>query len=343
MEIDVGLDTSGLTYDGEAQLMAHAAGLGYARVWVASVGDPFQTCALRWAASRAAVPDGIGTAIGVMPVTMSTPAALALSAAALSSLTQGRFILGIGAGGAYEPAFRRTWGVGERSPLTLIRAYLTTIRGLLAGEHVTYHGSGISYEDARLPHQPAPTPLYLGAGGPKMTMLGGELADGLYLSWCTPDNVRWIRSLIAEGAARAGRDPAEVKLAASVRVCIDEDPHIARKGMAAALLPYVLGWDGPPPRANRANFERMGFGPEMAEIDRVHEQGVKRQQIIDMFPERMLRGLGYFGPAAGAAEAIRRQVNGADIAVVRIVTGQASIESMRTALDACQPVPGNSG
>ena len=134
-----------------------------------------------------------------------------------------------------------------------------------------------------------------------MARLGGELADGVYLSWCTPGSVRSTRDRMTEGAARAGRDPAGVRLAASVRVCVDDDERAARRALATALLPYVLGWSGAPAAHSRANFERMGFGAEVAELYRISENGMDRAGIIEAFPDRMLRGLGYFGPAAGAA------------------------------------------
>ena len=338
MDLDVGLDLSGLPYDGEAEIAAYAARLGYGRIWVGSVADPFQTCALRWAASRSAIPGGVGTAIGVVPVGTQTPASLAASSAALTRLTGGRFVLGVGAGTAYEPTFRRTWGIEEVSSLALVRAYLQSIRGLLGGQSVTFHGSGISYDGARLATAPADTPLFLGAAGPEMTKLGGELADGIYLSWCTPDSVARARANIAAGAARAGRDPAEVTLAASARVCVDDDPAAARRALAAALVRYVTGWNGARPRAYRAAFTRMGYGPEIAEVDRLTERGAGHEEIIEAFPERMLRGLGYFGPASGAAEAVRRQVAGADTAVVRVVPARPGADAIHAILKASRPI-----
>jgi alkanesulfonate monooxygenase SsuD/methylene tetrahydromethanopterin reductase-like flavin-dependent oxidoreductase (luciferase family) len=337
MEIDVGLDAVGLTYEVETEMTVHAARLGYNRIWTGSIGDPFQTCALRWAETRAVVPGGIATAIGVIPVGPRTPADLALSAAALSRTSGGRFILGIGAGSTYEPAYRTTWGIEERSPLAITRAYLMTLRGFLSGESVTYHGQGLNYDNARLPAQAAATPLYLGVVGPEMARLGGELADGVYLSWCTPDNVDWVRTRITEGAERAGRDPSEVKLAASVRICVDDDGDAARRALAGALLPYVLGWGGTPPRPFRTNFERMGFGRELREIDRMRERDLPRPQIIEAFPERMLLALGYFGPAGGAAHAVQRHVGAADIAVVRIVPAGPGVESSLAIVDASRP------
>ena len=58
------------------------------------------------------------------------------SAAALSRRSSGRFTLGIGSGNIDNAAYRRRWGIAERSPLALVRAYLTTIRRFLAGEPV---------------------------------------------------------------------------------------------------------------------------------------------------------------------------------------------------------------
>jgi alkanesulfonate monooxygenase SsuD/methylene tetrahydromethanopterin reductase-like flavin-dependent oxidoreductase (luciferase family) len=337
MLIDVGLDTTDLSDEDGAAVVAEGARLGYGRIWIGSIGDPFQACALRWAASRSALPGGIGTAIGVVPTGQDTPVTLAARAAAMSRLTGGNFILGIGAGSTYEAAYRRTWGIAERSPLALVRAYLTTIRGFLAGDSVTWDGSGISYEAARLPGGAATVPVYLGAAGPQMVRLGGELADGIYLSWCTPENVTQTRDLIAEGAQRAGRDPAEVTLAASVRVCVDDDTQVARHAFARALLPYVLGWGGTPPRAFRSAFERMGFAAEIADLDEMQAHGTDREQILRAFPERMLRALGYFGPAAGAADAVRHQAAGADIAVVRVVASRPGAEPIREIIRACAP------
>src|SRR5215475_12090205 len=267
MEIDVGLDSLALPYDSEAEITAEAARLGYTRIWVGSVADPFQTCALRWSQTRDVVPGGVGTAIGVMPVGVRTPADLALSASALGRLTGGRFVLGVGAGTVYEPEYRRAWGIEEPSSLALVRGYLQTIRAFQAGEPVTYREAGLRYDGAQLAAQPIRTPLYVGAAGPQMITLGGELADGVYLSWCTPAAVSEARACIADGAARAGRDPDQVSLAASARVCVDEDEDTARRALAAALLPYVAGWGGAGarPRAFRAGFERMGFAAEVAE------------------------------------------------------------------------------
>src|SRR5690606_21836697 len=176
---------------------------------------------------------------------LRTPIGFAMSAGTLSAMTGGRFILGVGSGGAYTADYRRGWGVNETSSLQLMRDYVTTIRALVAGERVTYSGKSFSYQGASLNIQlPPRTPVYLAALGPEMLRLGGEVADGLSLNWCSADMIEWSRKMVAEGAARAGRDPADVKLAEYIRICVDDDVDAARRAYTRAVMGYALGRPG---------------------------------------------------------------------------------------------------
>src|SRR3989304_3873979 len=272
VEIGIGLDgTLGLSYEDQARLSVEAARLGYPGVWTPEGAgeDSFLVCAVRWAATREVLPGGLTTGIGVSPVGLRTPMGFAMSAGTMSKLTGGRFVLGIGAGGAYTPQYRRTWNVRRPSTLALMRDYLTTIRALLAGETVTYEGQSAALRGARPAIDPPPrTPVYLAALGPEMLRLGGELADGLSLNWCTAGQVAWSRERVAEGAARAGRDPASIAIAEYIRVCVDEDVDVARRAFTRAVMGYALGF-GPPggrPQGYRAHFERMGFAAAPARV-----------------------------------------------------------------------------
>ena len=346
MEIGIGLDgTLGLSYEDQARLSAEAARLGYTSVWTPEGAgeDSFLVCAVRWAATREVLPGGLTTGIGVSPVGLRTPMGFAMSAGTMSKLTGGRFVLGIGAGGAYTPQYRRTWNVRGPSTLALMRDYLTTIRALLVGETVTYEGQSAALRGARLAIDPPPrTPVYLAALGPEMLRLGGELADGLSLNWCTAGQVAWSRERVAEGAARAGRDPASITIAEYIRVCVDEDVDVARRAFTRAVMGYALGF-GPPggrPQGYRAHFERMGFAADMARIDELRRRSAPQDEVIDAFPESLLRGVGYYGPAAGAAAAFRRIAEGLDTAIARVVAARPGIESVRAVMAACAPGSG---
>ena len=345
MDIGVGLDASlGLSFDEQAELSREAARLGYTSIWTPEGPghDAFQVCAQRWAASREVLPGGIATGIAVSPVMYRTPMALAMSGGTVSAITGGRFFMGIGSGGAHRPAARRSLGVARLSALSMMRDYLSVLRPLLAGERVDYEGPVATLTGGRLAIGPPPrTPVYLGALGPKMLRLAGELADGVALNWCTPEQVSWSRERISEGAAAAGRDAPGIRVVEYIRVCVDDDADAARVALAHATMGYALGGSVPTERERafsyRAHFERMGFADELAELDDMRRGGARRDEVADAFPAELLRSVGYFGPADGAREAFGRLAQGLDVAIVRVVGARPGIDTVLATMRACSP------
>jgi alkanesulfonate monooxygenase SsuD/methylene tetrahydromethanopterin reductase-like flavin-dependent oxidoreductase (luciferase family) len=345
MDIGLGLDaTLNLSFADQATLAQEAAQCGYSSIWTpeGTGQDAFQLCAQRWVASCQVVPAGLGTGIGVSPVLYRTPIAFAMSGGTLSQLTGGRFIMGIGAGGSYRPRTRQTLGLPQLSTLALMRDYLLTVRGLVAGEEVTYQGEVVTLRGVKLTISPPPhTPVYLGALGPEMLRLGGELADGVCLNWCTPEQIAWSRARIAEGAMRTNRDPQRVQVVEYIRVCVDDDVEVARRAFARATMGYALGQWVPTARERRlgyrAHFERMGYTEALAELDRMRQRGAAPDEIADAFPSELLQRVGYYGTPEGAASAFRRLAQGLDVAIVRVVAARPGMPSVRAALQACRP------
>ncbi|MCH8206615.1 MAG: LLM class flavin-dependent oxidoreductase [Chloroflexi bacterium] len=345
MDIGVGLDASlGLSLDQQGELSGEAARLGYTSIWTpeGTGQDSFQLCAHRWAATRDVTDGGLVTGIAVCPVMYRTPVAFAMSAGTVSELTAGRFILGIGSGAVYRPKGRRALGLPRLSALSMMRDYLVTTRALLAGEEVNYEGPVVTLNEAKLGIDPPPrTPVYLGALGPEMLRLSGELANGAALNWCTPEQIAWSRERIAEGAARTGRDPSEVSVAEYIRICVDDDEDVARRAFARSVMGYALGDRVPTERERalgyRAHFERMGFTEALAELDDMRGRGASADEVADAFPSELMRRVGYYGPAAGAAKAFRGLAEGLDTAIVRVVAAGPGVESVQAVMDACRP------
>ena len=345
MQIGVGLDgTLKLSFAEEAELSKEAARLGYSSVWTPEGPgyDSFQVCAHRWAASREVVAEGLTTGISVSPVALRTPVSLAMSGGTLSALTGGRFILGIGSGGIYRPAGRREFALPRLSTLDVMRDYLATVRGLVAGDKVNYEGPAVTLRNVKLGISPPPrTPVYLGALGPKMLRLAGEMADGAALNWCTAEQVAWSRGQASEGARAAGRDPSQVKLAEYIRVCVDSDVDAARRALAKATMGYALGPRGASERGRalgyRAHFERMGFAEALAELDLMRDRGASADDMADAFPPELLSRVGYYGTPEGAAGAFRDIAQGLDIAIVRVVASRPGVDPVLATMQACRP------
>ena len=342
MIIGVGLDARlGLPFDELRVAAKQAELLGFESLWTPAGGvpDSFHVCAA-WSRDTA-----LRTGISVVPAArMWTPLGLAAQAATLAQLSAGRFVLGLGTGG-YGPEFLVSLGLPDR-PIALMRAYVTAVRGLLAGQQVTAGpliGAGLgapgwpqsaSLGVSDLP----PAPVYLAALGPQMLRLAGETADGVLLNWATPERIAVSRARVDEGAARAGRGPGTVPLTMYIRVCIDEDVAAARQAFGAQVLGYALGRPGIPQDAGyRGLFAQMGFEAELSELEERRDRGTAMPELVAAAPDEMLRAGGYYGPPAQAPAAFAGLSTGLDEVVVRIITARPGLEPVAAAMAALTP------
>ncbi len=336
MRIGAGLDIRlGLGFEGLRQVGREAARLGFESLWTPDLGVPgaFHVCAA-WSQDTR-----LRTGISVVPAArLWGPVALAMQAATVGEIAQGRFVLGIGTGG-YGAGFWASVGLPDR-PIAVMRDYLTVLRGLLAGETVTHEGPALRVRGASLAGAAGlpRVPVYLGALGPQMLRLAGEQADGALLNWATPSRIAESRRLVAEGAARAGRDPGAVPLTMYIRVCVDDDVTAARRALGAQVLGYAMAAPGTPLTSGyRGMFTAMGFGGILSELERRKAGGEPLGSLIDAAPDDLLTSVGYFGPASGAAEAYARLSRGLDETVVRIVTARPGLGPVVAAMEALTP------
>lgn len=335
MRIGAGLDFRlGLDFGELREAGQEAARLGFESLWTpaGNVPDAFHVCSA-WAADSP-----VHTGISVVPAArMWTPLSLAIQAATVGSLSGGRFILGVGTGGS-GPGFLASVGLPDR-PIAVMRDYLTILRGLLAGETVSYDGAALSVHRASIGASDLPrVPVHLAALGPQMLRLAGQASDGALLNWATPARIAESRKLVAEGAAKAGRDPADVPLTMYIRVCVDDDVSAARAALGRQVLSYSMGRSGVPPTTGyRGLFEQMGFGGVLSGLEQRRDQGEPLDALVADAPDDLLTSVGYFGPADGAAAAYARLTPGLDETVVRVVTARPGLDAVMTALTALTP------
>jgi len=143
----------------------------------------------------------------------------------------GRFRLGFGA----SRIFMKEIGADEVKPLNPARDSVRIVRGVLGGEPFDYDGPSFSAHvpglapDAQTPR--GSVPIYIAGTGPRMQEYAGEEADGLLTaSITTPDFVRYSVGNMARGAAKAGRDPGEIDVGATIVASIHEDRATGREG-----------------------------------------------------------------------------------------------------------------
>src|SRR5260370_6705795 len=151
MRIGVGIDPDqGLTEADEASLLRLAAERGYDSAWTPSHADSAAfERCLRWHRDS-----GLATGISVVPADGRPPDFYASQAMRVWEASGGRFVLGVGSGQMEKPA-------------RAMREYLSRLRDLL----------------------PPELPIYVGAMGPVMLRLTGEVGQGVAWNWCSAEQV----------------------------------------------------------------------------------------------------------------------------------------------------------
>jgi 5,10-methylenetetrahydromethanopterin reductase len=152
----------------------------------------------------------------------------------------------LGLGAWWEPIASRV-GVDRKRPLKAMRENVEAIRQLFTMEEVTYDGEFVKLDQVRLDVafgevSARDIPIYIGATGPKMMELTGEICDGAVLNYIVPtDYIEAAVDQLAEGARRAGKTIDDIDRP-ELLVCSlsDDDPHSAIME-GKKLLAYYLG------------------------------------------------------------------------------------------------------
>ncbi|MDY7100816.1 MAG: TIGR03617 family F420-dependent LLM class oxidoreductase [Actinomycetota bacterium] len=178
--------------------------------------DPFQLLAL-----GASTTSTIGLGTSVAMAFPRSPTVTAMSAWSLQKLSGGRFVLGLGT--QVRAHVQRRYGVTWHPPAPWMRDYIGAVRAVWSSWQ---DRTPLAYESERyrldlmVPlFDPGPIdhpriPIHVAAIGPNMCAVAGEVADGVRLHpVCTPRFIdEEVLPALARGAARSGRDVAEVEV-----------------------------------------------------------------------------------------------------------------------------------
>jgi 5,10-methylenetetrahydromethanopterin reductase len=187
------------------------------------------------------------------------PILTAMTFNSLRELAPGRLVLGTGLALGWQPAHDGGDGWGGRSALGTMRDTVEAMRSLFTGGQARW-GDGTRgmmvprpwFGGARLP-RPEAIPLYMGAVGPKMTSLAGEVADGLLLEMeALRDFIPERLKLFRDAAAKAGRDASRLEVLKLVLTSVTGDGPLNQNAVgwgakSVSLLDEAtvgrLGWD----------------------------------------------------------------------------------------------------
>jgi len=183
-----------------AEQVAELEAEGVGRVWLIdsqlAMKDVYVGLALAALHTKRA---WLGT--GVTNALTRHPTVTASSIAAISELSGGRAVLGVGAGDS------AVYGIGAKpSRVAQVEESLRFWQRVLKGEEGEWEGRAY-----RLPHLAAPVRIYLAVSQPRMCAVAGRLADGaIVMGPSTPAFVRRQVGWIEDGIREAGRQRGDV-------------------------------------------------------------------------------------------------------------------------------------
>jgi F420-dependent oxidoreductase-like protein len=297
-----------------AESIAEAEKLGFDSFWTAEAYGSDALMPLAWWGANTSTIK-LGTSIA--QISARTPAAMAMSAITLDHLTNGRFILGLGASG---PQVVEGWyGRPYDRPLERTREYVDIIRKIVARDAPVEYagrqyqmpfrgGMGLGKALMSIVHPlRRDIPIYLGAEGPKNVALTAEIADGWFPIFFSPKSDSYYRAALTSGFERAGArrsaDDFEVALALAV-VPIDDVERAA--DMVRPTLALYIGGMG----ARSMNFHydviaRLGFEAECAKIQQLYLEGNKRDAIAAV-PTKLCEEVYLLGSPAKIKDDLQR-------------------------------------
>jgi alkanesulfonate monooxygenase SsuD/methylene tetrahydromethanopterin reductase-like flavin-dependent oxidoreductase (luciferase family) len=266
---------------------------------------------------------------GVVTVWARTPVVTAMAAATVNELSGGRLVLGIGAG---SPAgMGASAAGGPTTPLRLVEEFVRVVREAASGQTVTrgpaddpFRAEGFR---SSIHAETPPHPIWLAALGDRMMALAGRVADGVLLNWCPPERVASARSVLAEAASAAGRDPSDVTVAVYVRASlgVEEDhalpPLQSMTGLYASIPHY------------RKQMEAVGLGGEANAAALAFAAGRPQDVPVDLV--RALTVVGGRDDALQRFDAYRRA--GADLVLLYPVAALDPFSSVLGTVMAAAP------
>jgi alkanesulfonate monooxygenase SsuD/methylene tetrahydromethanopterin reductase-like flavin-dependent oxidoreductase (luciferase family) len=304
--------------------------LGYESAWVAEGhgGDQFAILGACAVATRRIL---LGTSISSVFV-RSAPT-IGMAAATVDHLSGGRFILGLGS--SHRVQVEPEHGIPFVQPTARLRDTIAIARALVRDGVVTHRGEAVTIERFDLwftPHR-AEIPIYVAALFPRLLEIAGELAEGVLLTWPTPDSIARAVHHVAVGAGRAAR-PAGVVDVGSLIPCAIADTDAAAR---AALRPAVGLYAGFFPRYNRLLAE-AGFGDAVGAIKTAFDRG-GREAAARLVPDELIDAVALAGTPERCRErlAVYRRAGLALPILSPRVAGAHARQMAMDAIRACAP------
>jgi F420-dependent oxidoreductase-like protein len=323
-----------VTAPSDITFVQEAERIGASSVWV---GEMWGADALTPLAYLAATTSTIHLASGIVQIGSRTPAMLAMTAMTLQSLSDGRFLLGLGTSG---PKVMEGWhGVRFTSPIGATRETIEIVRAVARGDRLRHDGEIFQLPLPDGPGRairsllpPVEVPMYVAALGPRNLELTGELADGWIGNSFIPEHAAAFLEPLSAGAARVGRSIAALDLTIPVAVEFTDDEEEAARRHSRGYA-FTIGAMGSQNK-NFYNdaFRRQGFGDEVDVVQSLWLDG-KREEAAERVPLDLGRKTNLLGTPAMIKDRLRLYRDAGITTMLAKLDGEHRLDTLAQLVD----------
>lgn len=167
----------------------------------------------------------------VSPLTVHHPALIARRVMTIDHITDGRTVLGIGAGWQINEHHAYGWDLPEpKERVDRFEEGIEIVNRLFREDRVTFAGQHFQINDAPFDPKPvqSPLPILVGTGSPRMMRITAKWAQQ-WNTWGDPTLIAQRRQEFAKACDAVGRDMSTVHTSAQAMVfLIDDDARKAK-------------------------------------------------------------------------------------------------------------------
>lgn len=303
MKLGMQIDYSG-GFKESAKRVADYEKAGLDIAWVA---EAYGFDAATFMGYLAATTESITIASGILPIYTRTPTLIAMTAAGMDALTDGRFILGLGASG--PQVIEGFHGVRYDAPLGRTREIIDICRQVWKRERVEYdgryytlplpadRGTGLG-KPLKIIAKPVreEIPIWIASLGPKNVEMTAEVANGWLPIFFMPERADEVWGAdLAAGRAKRAPELGPLEIAAGGLVAIGDDAGDIAELSRPMVALYVGGMG-----AKGRNFYndlmcRYGYEAEAAKIQDLYLEG-KKDEAAAIVPKEFLELTNLCGP-----------------------------------------------
>lgn len=311
MRIGLSINYSG----GFKETAAEVADLERAGLDIVFVPEAYSFDAVSALGFLAARTERVQLASGILQLYTRTPSLTAMTAAGLDFVSDGRFILGIGASG--PQVIEGFHGVPYDAPIGRTRELVEICRKVWRREKLNYQGkyyqiplpadrgTGLGKELKLINHPVREDiPVLLAALGPKNVELAAEVANGWQPIFFLPERAKdvWGDAL---AAGKAKRDPAlgELDIFAGPALAIGENVTPLLEFVKPHLALYIGGMGAKGKNFYHTLATKYGYGEAADRIQELYLAGDK-QAATQAVPDELVRDVSLIGPESFVKERI---------------------------------------